>query len=48
MWMLDHVSLQVSELVGVGMDEKVELHCYRVDMLDAPVLSEHDAVQVYI
>ena len=26
-------------------DERVELHCYHVDMLDPPVLSEHERAQ---
>jgi 8-oxo-dGTP diphosphatase len=39
------VRCEVSDYIGVGTDERVELHCYRVEMLDTPELFEHDAVQ---
>ena len=39
------VRCEVSDYIGVGTDERVELHCYRVEMFDTPELFEHDAVQ---
>jgi len=39
------VRCEVSDFIAVGTDDRVELHCYRVEMLDTPELFEHDAVQ---
>jgi hypothetical protein len=41
----EQVRCRVLDFVAVGTDERVELHCYLVDMLDAPVLAEHSAFQ---
>lgn len=41
----EQVRCRVLDFVAVGTDDRVELHCYFVDMIDVPVLAEHSAFQ---